>query len=287
MWSGSIGIRSAASTTGISVSRLSRETSRLWWLGSRCWTITKAVPLSAFRSGSRASSAPMPPADAPMPTTGMDRLGRGSCSPSWSVRSSSVRLSVVVMRQRAPAAAVSYHVPLPLAIAQQAFHELHVALVVDRPALKLSGKHVSPVGPLLFGHAPGQGGAFLMGAQQRAEELVDFIGLRGQIGVRRKSMADVAAVAQHLAVLDLPQRAMTFGAGEPGRLAEHVVDSHICQLLGGDRRLQPDIERNLGRRARLLASQRAEQRRQAGRQRDMIDIDKAQRVKRHGENRGI
>src|SRR5712691_5813731 len=230
MWSGSIGIRSVASTTGISVSRLSRETSRLWWLGSRCWTITKAVPLSAFRSGSRASSAPIPPADAPMPTTGMDRLRRGSCSPSWSVRTSSVRtssvrLSVVVMRQRAPAAAVSYHVPLPLAIAQQAFHKLHVALVVDRPALKLGGKQVSPVGPLLFGHAPGQGGAFLMGAQQGAEELVDFIGLRGQNGVRRKSMADVAAVAQHLAVLDLPQRAMTFGAGEPGRLAEHVVDS--------------------------------------------------------------
>ena len=33
------------------MSRLSRETSRLWWLGSRCWTITKAIPLSAFYPG--------------------------------------------------------------------------------------------------------------------------------------------------------------------------------------------------------------------------------------------
>ena len=47
------------------------------WVGSRCWTMTKAMPLPAgtcFRNSSRASS---PPAEAPMPTMGNAFCVRG------------------------------------------------------------------------------------------------------------------------------------------------------------------------------------------------------------------
>src|ERR1700719_698459 len=41
----------------------------LWWVGSRCWTSTKAKPVSAGRLPSSSRNASSPPAEAPMPTT--------------------------------------------------------------------------------------------------------------------------------------------------------------------------------------------------------------------------
>src|ERR1017187_1512230 len=49
--------------------RISR--SRLWCLGSRCCTNTMARPVSAGKSASRCLKTSIPPADPPMPATGM------------------------------------------------------------------------------------------------------------------------------------------------------------------------------------------------------------------------
>ena len=40
------------------------------WVGSRCWTTTKAKPLSAGTCRKNRSSASSPPAEAPIPTMG-------------------------------------------------------------------------------------------------------------------------------------------------------------------------------------------------------------------------
>src|SRR5271163_4788497 len=66
----SISMPSVACTTFIDVRAASKSTSRLSWLGSRCCTITKAMP---FRSGSASNSflqASRPPAEAPIATIG-------------------------------------------------------------------------------------------------------------------------------------------------------------------------------------------------------------------------
>ena len=62
-------MRSVAWTTFMPVERWSSSTMRPLRVGSRCWMITKATPLSGGtleRNPSRASS---PPAEAPIPTT--------------------------------------------------------------------------------------------------------------------------------------------------------------------------------------------------------------------------
>src|SRR5262245_9698218 len=109
--------------------------------------------VSALSSGSSASSAPMPPAEAPMPTTGIWPLRRGSGLPS------PLRLSFfVVMHQRAPEAAVSYHVGPGLAIAQQPFDQLRILGVFAGPLLELNCQPVAAAGTFLGRHALRQGG---------------------------------------------------------------------------------------------------------------------------------
>src|SRR5215468_5516366 len=181
------------------------------------------MPLSALSSGSSASSAPMPPAEAPMPTTGIWPLRRAFGSPSPS------RLSFFFfMQQRAPEAAISYHVAPGLAIVQQAFDQLGILRVLAGPLLELERQPLAAAGPFLFGHAPGERRALLMGAQKGAEQSVDLLGLRRQHRVGRVGVSDVAAVAQHGAVLDFPERAMALGAGEARGLSQHVVHLHAA-----------------------------------------------------------
>src|SRR6185369_12640196 len=45
-------------------------------VGSKCWTMTKAMPLSLGTRDRKCSNASNPPADAPMPTMGNDTLAR-------------------------------------------------------------------------------------------------------------------------------------------------------------------------------------------------------------------
>src|SRR5215813_9758500 len=176
------------------------------------------MPLSALSSGSSASSAPMPPAEAPTPTTGTWPLRRGLGSPSPSLLS-----FFFFMQQRTPETAVSYHVVPGLAIAQQAFDHLGILRVLAGPLLELVRQPLAAAGAFLFGHALGERRALLMGAQKGAEQSVDLLGLRRQDRIGRVGMSDVAAVVQHGAVVDLPEGAVAFRAGEARGPAEHVV----------------------------------------------------------------
>ncbi len=47
----------------------------LSWLGSRCWTMTNAMPVGARARDSISRRASRPPAEAPMPTTGPVKAG--------------------------------------------------------------------------------------------------------------------------------------------------------------------------------------------------------------------
>ena len=49
---------------------------RVTWRGSRCWTSTNAIPLSAGMCEKNFWKASRPPADAPIPTTGAGGEGR-------------------------------------------------------------------------------------------------------------------------------------------------------------------------------------------------------------------
>src|ERR1019366_6724217 len=69
MWSRLTRIPSTTSWTGIVVAPARMSTSRLSWLGSRCWTSTKARPVSTGMAETSSLNASRPPADAPMPTT--------------------------------------------------------------------------------------------------------------------------------------------------------------------------------------------------------------------------
>ena len=68
---GSAAMPSAASTTGMAVWRPSRCAKALSRVGSKCRMITKAHPLSAGIASRKRLAASSPPADAPMPTTGI------------------------------------------------------------------------------------------------------------------------------------------------------------------------------------------------------------------------
>ena len=50
------------------------------WVGSRCWTMTKAMPHPSGTCFKNSSSASSPPAEAPMPTMGNTFCVLGSCS---------------------------------------------------------------------------------------------------------------------------------------------------------------------------------------------------------------
>src|SRR6478609_2910702 len=47
----------------------------LSWLGSRCWTMTKAMPVGGRARASISRRASSPPAEAPIPTTGPAKGG--------------------------------------------------------------------------------------------------------------------------------------------------------------------------------------------------------------------
>ena len=61
-------IPSLISRTGIGVALVSKLASWLGWLGSRCCTKTKAMPVLPGRCVSSWVNASKPPADAPTPT---------------------------------------------------------------------------------------------------------------------------------------------------------------------------------------------------------------------------
>ena len=71
------GMPSSASRTGIAVWRAISSTSMLLWFGSRCWTRTNAMSLSAGMAAKNALNALRPPAEAPMPTIRGASLGWG------------------------------------------------------------------------------------------------------------------------------------------------------------------------------------------------------------------
>src|SRR2546428_13287759 len=73
-----MGMSSVASCTGIDVSRARIEARMLSCLADRCWTRTKAMPVSEGRLRSSWLRASSPPAEAPTPTTG-NRF-RGACT---------------------------------------------------------------------------------------------------------------------------------------------------------------------------------------------------------------
>lgn len=79
--------------TRIPVRRPISSESMLLWSGDRCWTTTKAMPVSVVggMASKKASNAAKPPAEAPMPTMGTLRgtgwssvtdSGLGSTSPT-------------------------------------------------------------------------------------------------------------------------------------------------------------------------------------------------------------
>src|SRR5678816_132823 len=76
--------RRVTSITGIWVAFPSSSASRLAWWGSRCCTITKAIPFFGGKYPSNSIAASKPPADPPIPTIGQPvfsprgRLERGS-----------------------------------------------------------------------------------------------------------------------------------------------------------------------------------------------------------------
>src|SRR5260370_38431841 len=67
-----------ASVTGILVVRERISSNALWWLGSRRWRKTKAIPGGSGKFASRAVKASRPPGEAPTPTTGssLSRVAR-------------------------------------------------------------------------------------------------------------------------------------------------------------------------------------------------------------------
>src|SRR5205085_8371116 len=65
---------SSTSSTGIFVALASRSGKMPSLLELKCWTTTKAIPVSVAKCLSSAVNASSPPAEAPMPATGKDFL---------------------------------------------------------------------------------------------------------------------------------------------------------------------------------------------------------------------
>src|SRR6185503_2763341 len=212
---------SLISATGIGASRPSRAGSALSKSGLRCWTTTKARPLSDWIAGSIFSSAPRPPADAPIPTTGTARWdGPSACG----VRSLGLDLR---MTDHAFLLVVVVFCSSGKSVPHQFQDQSRVFLVAARAAFEMIGQRVPVRGALPLRHPAGEGCPLLMRALKRAQHSVDFLALRGKNGVRREGVADVTPEAQHGAILDRPQSAMAFRASEAGDLSEHVVGAHV------------------------------------------------------------
>ncbi len=84
---GSTCISCSASRTGIGVRRERSSDIRLLKSGERCWTTTKAIPVSGGRRENSRSRGSSPPAEAPMPTT-WKSLGWSSCALPCVIRAS-------------------------------------------------------------------------------------------------------------------------------------------------------------------------------------------------------
>src|SRR5215472_10730448 len=177
--------------------------------GSRCWTTTKAMPQVGGIAGMKAWSASMPPADAPMPTTGIAGLLRSvltSAPPALGF--------IPVIGQRTPFRRQGRCFGrVPMALDHPPDH-LGIFLVLACPALQLTGQVLPVPATLLFRHAMREGGPLLMGPQKPFQHVVDFAVQCGKDGLCRESMADMAAVAKHTAVGNLPQGTVAFGTGE-------------------------------------------------------------------------
>src|SRR5262245_15551981 len=67
--------------------------SMLAWVGARCWTRTKAIPVSTGSARSICVKASSPPAEAPMPTIGKDGVSsRGPASSAGELAAGGVDL---------------------------------------------------------------------------------------------------------------------------------------------------------------------------------------------------
>src|ERR1700736_4873907 len=67
------------SWTGIFVVLAIISVSMLWWLGSRCWISTNAIPVSNGSARKNSLYASRPPAEAPMATTGKKPFTLAAC----------------------------------------------------------------------------------------------------------------------------------------------------------------------------------------------------------------
>src|SRR5581483_127712 len=211
MWSASTCMPSSMAWTGNAAILDSMFDSTLGCAGSRCWTTTSARPDPGRNNGKRLSSAPMPPADAPMPTTGIELpLGRGEGSGSSS--SGGLAVFFAICREVAPRCQIC-HGRLVGGREEAAEHS-GVLVVFDGASLEPLGQHCVLSLALLLCHPPYQGGPLPVGPHHALQHPLDFavlrrLGILGTGGVR-----DRAAVAQHRAVLELAQRAMALRAGE-------------------------------------------------------------------------
>src|SRR5262245_54558167 len=111
----------------------------------------------------------MPPAEAPMPTTGTPAFSRGGSG-------SSLFLLVAIGRD-CLLSPIRCRPGPRLTAALQRSHDLDVVVVVARPALEMLSQHVPLVHPLVLGHAVRQRRAFLVRAQEGPQQPVDFLAL--------------------------------------------------------------------------------------------------------------
>ena len=100
---------SVASRTGIDVWPASKSTIMLSWLGSRCCTMMKAMPLTAGSASRSFLHASRPPAEAPIATIGKSRAtarGERALNPARSLRPSRMleasRHSAIFLEERRP-----------------------------------------------------------------------------------------------------------------------------------------------------------------------------------------
>lgn len=88
-------------------------------------------------------------------------------------------------------------------------------------------------------------------------------------------MPSVASEAKHVAVLDLPQRAVAFRTYKHRKVAETIFIRHGRVFLSCDRRLQPDSRWNRKRLPGGLGGQPGQQVAHSGDRHAMVDFDMA------------
>src|SRR5262249_1410872 len=132
--------------------------------------------------------ASMPPAEAPMPTTGMLSL-------FFSSSASPLPLDFIPVIARHSPFGFFRHRARPIFVAHDHPPDhLGVFLILACPALELPGQAVPVAATLLVRHAMGEGGALLMGPHEAFQHGVDLAAQSGKDGLCRESMADMAAI---------------------------------------------------------------------------------------------